>query len=155
MRDFDRGFAGDRVVVGDEQPVGEVALDDCGRDGCELVGRGAAAQVVVVVAGSDELGEQAAHTGFGVGVHVRIELFGSGRQRAADAAELGVFVRGDGGSGASFVELGECELQERERAGSAHDVARPWWRRVPVRSARRHVLRARRSRPGARQPSSA
>ena len=99
VRDFDRGFAGDRVVVGDEQPVREVAVDDCRRDGGELFGGGAAAEVVVVVAGRDELGEQAAHAGLGVGVHLGVELFGAGGERTADAAELGVLARGDRGAG--------------------------------------------------------
>ena len=58
--DFDDGFAGDGVDVGDEQPVGEEPVDDGGVDTGEFVAGGAAAQVVVVVAGRDELGEQQA-----------------------------------------------------------------------------------------------
>ena len=121
--DFDDGLAGDGVDVGDEEPVGEEPVDDGGVDAGELVAGGAPAQVVVVVAGRHELGEQQAHVAAVAGRGVVVELLGAAGDRAADAAEFGVGVGGDDAVDASFEQFGERELQQRQRAGPGDDVA--------------------------------
>ena len=123
MGDFDDGFAGDGVDVGDEQPVGEEPVDDGGVDTGEFVAGGAPAQVVVVVAGADELGEQQPDVITVAGGGVVVELFGAAGDGAADAAEFVVGVGGDDTVDALFEQFGERELQQRERARSGDDVA--------------------------------
>ena len=70
-----------------------------GCDGCELFGGGPSTEIVVVVAGGDELGEQAADVGPAGRVHFGVELFGAAGKGTADPAELAVLGRGDRGVG--------------------------------------------------------
>ena len=121
--DFDGGFAGDGVVVGDDEPVGPVRVDDHGVDAGELLEGGTAAEVVGVVAGGDQLGEQAADVVAPVGRGGVVEVFGAAGERAGDAAEVLVGGGGDGGVQALFEQLGEGELQEGQRPGAGDDVA--------------------------------
>ena len=52
-----------------------------------------------------------------------VELLGAAGERAADPAELLVRARAHGRVHAPLEELGERELQQRQRAGTADDVA--------------------------------
>ena len=123
VRHFDDGFAGDRVGVGHEEPVGEVAVDDVGVDAGEFVAGGASAQIVVVVAGGDELGEQSTDLVAVASGGLVVELLGAAGDGAADAAECVVGVGGDDAVDALFEQFGERELQQGQCAGSGDDVA--------------------------------
>ena len=141
--DFEDGFAGDGVDVGDEEPVGEEPVDDGGVDTGEFVAGGASAQVVVVVAGGDELGEQQADVVAVAGGGVGVELFGAAGDGAADAAEFVVGVGGDDTVDALFEQFGERELQQGQRARVGATTSptmvatRPGSKRTPARSAGR------------------
>ena len=123
VRDLDGRLTGDRVVVGHQQPVGAVLLDHLGRDAGELAGRGPAPEVVVVVAGGHQLGEEHADAALAVRIHLRVQLLGPAGERAADPAELLVRLRRHRRVLPTLVELGEGELQQRQRAGAADDLA--------------------------------
>jgi hypothetical protein len=63
------------------------------------------------------------HVGSFVGGGRLVELLGARRQRATDAADLGVRRSRDDRVDPAFEQLGQRELQQRQRAGSGYDVA--------------------------------
>ena len=123
MGDLDGGFAGDGVVVGDDQPVRAVLLDHPGGDVGQLLDGGPAAEVVAVVARGHQLGEEAVHVIALLDRGGLVEVFGPAGQRPADATQVLIGLGGHRRVLAALEELGEGELQQGQGPGPADHIA--------------------------------
>ena len=113
VRHLDGGLAGDRVVVGDDQAVGPVGLDDRRRDVGHLRDDGSSTEVVAVVAGRHQPGEETVHVVALLDGRRLVDVLSPTGQCPADAAQLVVGLRGHGRVLAPLEQLGQGELQQR------------------------------------------
>jgi hypothetical protein len=118
MRDLDRRLAGHGMTVEHEQASGSEGLDDMSRFRfvAQLGDLHATPRVLRNVAERDQPQERTARCQLGRCGHRVERLLGALRQRSGESADLGVGLGSDETRHVGVEQLGQCVLQQGERA---------------------------------------
>ena len=128
MRDLDRGRPRSRVAVEGEQARAAERVDRlCHRllvdlDRAELAPVGAATGVLCALSERDQSQEELPGCILGGLAQPRVDLLGATGERSRDSAHRLIGGTQEDAPLAALVQLGQCVLEQRERAGLVRDV---------------------------------